>query len=158
MPLVHATLPAAMIARDPERWTRLQIPIAMGAIGGDDLEVIGADTLSVSAGRLLVLDGLTFGNAACRLTITPDGLGEWTYFHLTIIGGEGTSGYFALAEDGEGALQVRTSTDTAIEGKVKDVSGAPYFWKAIPAPVLGDLTLIMRALVLKDFARGGRPA
>lgn len=157
MTLVHATLTAAMIAKDPQRWTRLQKPIVSGAIGGDELEVIGADTLSVSSGRLVVLDGLNFGNAACHLTITPDEMGEWTYFHLTIVGGEGTSGYFALSEDGDGELQVRTTSDTAIDGKVKNVSGAQYFWKAIPAAVVRDVTVIMRAFVLKDYDGGGRP-
>ncbi len=158
MTLVHATLTAAAIVKGPDRWTRLQGPIQKGAIGGDDLEVIGADALSVASGKLVILDGLTFGTAHCHLTITPDGLGEWTYFHLTIVGGDGTSGYFALAVDGDGDLQVRTTSDTAIEGKVRNVAGAQYFWKQIPAAVVNDLTVIMRALVLKDFETGGKPS
>jgi hypothetical protein len=157
MALAHSTLTAATIAKEPQRWTNMKSVIDRRSIGGQDLQVVHAGKLGVSSGNLIVLEGLTYGNSNCHITITPDHLGEWTYFHLTLVGGDGTSGYFELTVNDDDELRVRTSSDTVIGNEVKNVAKSQYFWTGMPGDLVSDINIIMTAFTKGHHEEGRAP-
>ncbi|MBL9101155.1 MAG: hypothetical protein JNL82_09365 [Myxococcales bacterium] len=153
MTLAKSTLTVATISNNPWHWTDLQNPIEKGKLFGEELKVltVGSD-FKVGHNQLLALDGLLYKTKELRahFSITADKLGEWTYFHLTLVGGGGESAYYRLT-DNDGELGAETTIYTWVDGHIKDVSRSPHYWKAVPKDVTHDVALIIRALVNKDW-------
>lgn len=153
MRLAKSTLTVARIENNPKYWTNLQNPIAKGELFGEELRVltVGSD-FKVGHNQLLALDGLLYETKKlhAHFSITADKLGEWTYFHLTLVGGGGESAYYRLT-DNDGELGAETTIYTWVDGSIKDVSHTRYYWKDVPKDVTHDVALIIRALVNKDW-------
>jgi hypothetical protein len=143
----------AEIVRDPTCWTNLKTPINKRAIGPYELTLIDAGKLSVSntAKAGVILEGLIYNEKSnAHITITPWSDGTWSYFHLTLVGGDGGAAYFVLDENEDGELVVKTTTDTVFEGVSKSVSKATHTVGLGEA--VSDLTAIMRGLIGNHFS------
>jgi hypothetical protein len=155
MTKARSTLTLARIAENNGLvWTRLQGPIEKGKLGGEELEVLRAGgTFKVGSNKLSSLDGLEYKGSKAHFSITGDDGGEWTYFHLTLVGGDGRSAYFELQIDDEGELDVGTTSNTVFEGKLIRVSGAKV-WSDPPSDLRHDVRVIIAAMVGKSFKPG----
>lgn len=151
-----STLTLGAISRDTTKWTGFSGPLTRKSLAGEDVEVLGAGELKVSSGKsgMLFLDGLTYLKENCHISITGNDTGEWTFFHLTVVGKEGKSAYFMLDLDDGEELVVKKTAHTIIDGKKKDVSKSEYYWAAPPANLVSDLSLLMRCMIGKNFLRG----
>ncbi len=154
--LIHSTRTCAQIERG-NHWQRLANPINNErGIGGREIKNTSADNLSVrSSGTLLILDGLVYDGNNLHITITPDQLGEWTYLHATQVGGEGKSAYFALSKDEYNDwVAVEKTSYTDYSYKKENVSKTEYFWNKVPQDLVDDISVIIAALVNKEYAKG----
>src|SRR5678815_4102407 len=101
---LKSTLSVDDINNNHQEWTRLGEWLVKKTMIKKKLLCLSAEKptdLKVKTARAgLVLDGLrcqTNGmkaEADAHITITAATSGEWTYFHLTLSGGEGKSAYF----------------------------------------------------------------
>ncbi len=155
MPKAKSTLTLSQIGENGgARWTNMEGAIEKKKVGRFDLKVVGADNLRVGAsGSMMYLDGLTYNGSDAHISLTPDGNGDWTYFHFTAVGGNGANAYYAL-EEKDGDLAVSGSQHTVVDGEKKNVSGAQYFWKNVPADLTADVGAIVTSLVANHWEEG----
>jgi hypothetical protein len=159
MALCKATVTCANIEKQ-SRWLKLYNPISKGAIGDKGITKLGvASQFSVQTAKsgMLLLGGLIYEKADAHITVTPNGVGEWTYFHLTVAGGKGGSAYYALdIGDEDGELSVVQTRDTYLTEQKKTIQVNKAKRWAAPNEVAADLKAIMHGLLPKeaDFAEG----
>lgn len=158
---VKSTLTLAQIDKNPTKWTNLSGPLIRKDLGGEEFNHLGGGNLKVDSSKsgMLILDGLTYLKSNAHLSITGSDTGEWTYFHLTLVGSEGKSAYFLLdtaydPEEEETKLVAKTTAYTVIKGSKVNVGSAQYYWSSPPAELVSDLTLLMKGLVGKSYTAG----
>jgi hypothetical protein len=151
-----STLTLATIEKVPNRWIGLAGPIGNGSLAGEDLNCFGASNFKVSSGGsgMVFLDGLVCQGSSAHISITGNDQGEWTYFHLTLVGAAGKCAYFALEYDDGEELIVATTSHTLIGKKKESVSKSKNFWAGVPPEVANELGVIMRAFLKKEHASG----
>lgn len=158
---VKSTLTLSTLTKNPTKWTNLSGPLIRGDMGGEDFNHLGGGNLKVDSAKsgMLILDGLTYLKSNAHVSITGNDTGEWTYFHLTLVGSEGKSAYFLLdtvydAEEEETKLVAKTTPYTVISGAKVNVGTAKYYWTNPPAELVSDITLLMKGLVGKSYTAG----
>ena len=141
------------------RWTNLQQPIATGTLG--QFVVIGAETSFNTGDNLLcALNGLfvksTKQAVDFHISLTPDGLGEWTYFHVTFVGKQLKGSYYYELHCNGTNLSIQPSDYTWKEGKKEKVGKfrATLSSGDIPGGFSGELQTIMRRFIGTDWAEG----
>jgi hypothetical protein len=155
--LAKSTLTASAITKQ-NSWVQLQNPLSKGVLKGKKLQALTANQLTVdSSATMLYLNGLVYQNQNAHITITPDGMGEWTYFHLTIVGQESKAYYQLEISDSEyeyEELIVKKANSTNFNGKSMKVSAKENYWTDVPQEVSRDIQLIMECLINKEYVKG----
>lgn len=150
--MAKSTLTCAQILKDDgHEWTQLTPALKAKKVAGVSLKMLYTDDAlgvndHVRSGVLL--GGFEQqGGTNCHFTITPDSSGEWTYFHLTLVGSKINGSYYFELDNSVEGLTVKASTKTMIEGKVTNVGKAKHTLEKPHADLVADVRTIIRALV-----------
>lgn len=144
---------AGMINSRPEIWNSVILYIQRkGELYGRDLDSLSAIYMtspmvtSLRSG-MLVLDGLILKKTgeSAHLTLTPGQTGEWSYFHFTIVGGDGRVYYYELDESEYGEICVKPSSKTLIyeSNKLISITKTHYASTTHDSKITKDLSTIL---------------
>jgi hypothetical protein len=150
------------IDKHPEEWTNFQGRIEGGKKTVDeDFQVIfstGKKLKVEHSNNFVLLEGMSYKKDKetfeFHLTLTSNSAGEWTYFHVTRVGGSGEAYYYQLEYSDYEGLRAKPTADTLMAGKVKSVSKATHTGVQHPPELDQDISALMRIFIGSNYEKG----